>query len=184
MAVRCTVRIALREGNFIATCTSDIGPGGCGVETSSRLTPGGRVFMEIKSDSLRGSHLLTGQVAWSSEASPWRSGVAFDAGSRRLAAALFAQLASAHPDMAAEGEFVDRIPADAVLAPTPVPGLTAVVPAEAEILRALGTGIEARALRARLGERWEACVNVLFGLLGRRVVEMCPPRCGADHGTR
>lgn len=179
MAIGCTVRIALRAGIFIATCTSDVGPGGCGVETPSKLAPGDRVFMELKSDSILGSHMLTGQVAWSSSAPPWRSGISFDLGSRRIAAALFAQLASAHPDAAAEGEFVDRIPVDAILAPTPVPGLLAVVPAEAEILGALGTGIEAGALRARLGERWDACVNVLFGLLGRHVVEMCPPTDGA-----
>lgn len=175
LPIRCTVRIALGTGAFFATCTSAVGTGGCGVVTPSRLQPEERVFMELKSESIAGSHMLSGQVVWSSDAPPWRSGVRFDAASRRVAAGLFERLASAHPDLAASSKLVDSVAVDAVLAPTPPPGLGSLTPVEAEVVRALGDGLEAGALPARLGERWSECVNVLFALIGRKVIEVRPP---------
>jgi PilZ domain len=175
--VRFSVRIALRNGDFLEARTLNVGPGGCAVETSRRVEPGERAFAEIK-DARVGAHVLVGRVAWTSSAPPWRSGIAFDAASGKVAARLFSELASGCPDAVVVVDAVEKIPADAVLAPTPVPGGLAVVAAEAEVLQAVGSGIEAGALRDRLGDRWDSHVNALFALLERGVVEVSRPAAG------
>lgn len=170
LPIHCTIRLGLRSGSFVASSTIDIGPGGCGLETPWKVAVGERAFVDLRDARVLGAHLLSGHVAWSSPAPPWRCGIAFDSGSARAATSLFEQVARAYPDLP-NGELVERIPADALLTPTPVPGsLTAIAPAEAEVLRALGDGTEAGALRDELGERWRACVNPLFALIERHAV--------------
>ena len=171
LPVRLDVRIALRSGAFLVARTINVGPGGCAVETPSRVEPGERAFAEVQ-DGHVGAHMLAGRVAWSSSEPPWRCGIAFDAGSGRGAAALFSEVVAEQPAVV---DVVERIPTDAVLAPTPVPGGLNVVPAEAEVLEALGSGIEAGALRERLGERWDSHVSALFALVERGLVEVGGP---------
>ncbi len=170
---RCDARIALRTARFFASVTFDVGPGGCGLEAPWKIEPGERVFVELQDIEVFGSHVFAGRVAWASDEAPWRCGIAFDAASAHAAAALFEDVEAANPSAAAQAQLVEPIPADAVLSPTPLPGdLAAVVPAEAEVLRAIGSGVDARTLRQRLGARWDPCLNALFSLLGRRVVEV------------
>jgi hypothetical protein len=171
--VRFGARIALRGSGFLEARTFNVGPGGCAVETSRRVEPGERAFAEIR-DARVGAHALAGRVAWSSSAPPWRSGIAFDAASGKVAARLFSDLVSGCPEAVAVAEPVEKIRADAVLTPTPVPGALGVVAAEAEVLEAVGSGIEAGALRDRLGHRWDSHVNALFALLERGAVEARP----------
>ena len=45
--VRCEARIALRDGRFFASPTSDYGPRGCQVLAPHELTPGTRLFVEL-----------------------------------------------------------------------------------------------------------------------------------------
>jgi hypothetical protein len=166
--IRCDARLALHSGRFFVACTVDVGPGGCGVAAAPvQLTRGERTFFEIEHEGER--YFFTGTVAWSSTTAPWRAGVAFDASSLECAAALFGRIASAHAE-AARG--VDRIPEDAILAPTPVPGTLTALPRESEVLLAIGAGIEARALRDRLGEQWDSSVNAVFALVERGEVEV------------
>ena len=114
--VQCGVRIALRSGAFFTSCTVDIGPGGCGVVAApARLEPGDRVFLEI--DLAGAGHLLAGRVAWSSSTPPWRSGLAFDGGSLGAAAALFARIASAGPELLQQGLPIEPNPEEARAAP-------------------------------------------------------------------
>ncbi len=168
VAIRCDARVALVSGPFFIACTADVGPGGCGVAAAPYpLTQGERVFFEIEYAGER--HLFTGTVAWSSTTPPWRAGVAFDESSCSAAAALFGRIATDHPR---DDRGVDRIPEDAVLARTPVPGSLKALPREAEILLAIGPGVEARALRDRLGVEWDLCVNAVFALLERGQIEV------------
>jgi PilZ domain-containing protein len=173
--VRCSARISLHSGKFFASTTLDMSAGGCRVEVAGRAVVGERVFVALHDPTVFGSHLLSGTIAWCSDAPPWRCGIAFDRGSARAAAALFEQLRAARPELSRSGETVEAIPANALLTPTPTPGRGALVPAEAEILRAVGAGTELGALRDRLGTRWGVCVHSLFALLQRRVVEIGGP---------
>lgn len=134
--------------------------------------------MEIEFEGAR--HLFAGRVAWSSDTEPWRAGLAFDEGSRGAAAALFGQLACVHPDLAGAGRTVERIPEDAILARTPVPGTLKAIPKEAQLLLAIGAGLEARALPDRLGADWKEYVNTVFALLERGAIEARP---ASDPGS-
>lgn len=170
LPVRCTTRLALRSGAFLASCTIDVGAGGCGLETPARLVTGDRAFMDLGDVRVGGPHLLSGRLAWASATPPWRCGIAFDPGSARAAAALFERLARAYPELPGSLAF-GKLAADAFLSPDPVPErLARVTPAQEIVLRALGEGTEAGALRDRLGVHWGACASLLFALIARQLV--------------
>lgn len=174
--VRCEARVAVRDGGFFASPTSDFGPRGCQVLAPARLAPGTRLFVELVNERVAEPVELAGSVAWVATAAPWRMGIAFDAGSYPAAASFFERLAAAYPGVDAYGCAPDRIPDDAPLAPAgPPPFEPHLTGEEARVLAALGAGGSAAELRARLGPDWEATIYALFGLLGRRHVVVGPP---------
>jgi hypothetical protein len=183
--VRCDARVAVRDGGFFASPTSDYGPRGCQVLAPARLAPGTRLFVELVNEKVEGAVELAGRVAWIAAAPPWRMGVAFDGGSFAAAAGFFERLAAAYPGVDAYGRAPDRIPADAPLAPaSPPPFQPHLSGEEARVLAALGAGGSAAELRARLGPDWEATIYALFGLLGRRHVVLGPPDPAAAAAWR
>ena len=179
--VRCEMRVALGSGGFVAAQTAVVGPGGCGGETARGLPLDARVFVELRSDRIQGARLLTGRVVWAARAAPWRWGIAYDRECLGVAAALFEELAAAHPELAVRPP-LDGIGADAVLVPVvPPEGVDAFEPPEAEVLRALGEGKPAGALRDELGARWPSRLNPLFALLERHAVEVAWPSGGGPR---
>jgi hypothetical protein len=178
--VNCNARFALRSGGFFVASTADLGPGGCGVVSAPyQMTTGELAFFELEHEGER--HRFTGRVAWSSSEPPWRAGIAFDVTSRAAAAALFGRIASASPVAI---RAIERIPEDAVLARTPAPGTVTAIPREAEILLAIGAGVEARSLRDRLGQDWGRYSNVLFALLERGAIEARQPASSVEPSSR
>jgi hypothetical protein len=174
--VRCEARVALREGGYWAGPTSDLGPKGCQVAAPSRLEPGSRLFLELVNERVVEPFQICGRVAWSSEKPPWRSGIAFDDGSVPIAERFFDRLAAAYPGLDTYGRAPERIPADSPLAPAPPPAIEpTLIPAEREVLRAVGAGLRADRLREELGERWAEGQNALFSLLGRRYLVVGEP---------
>jgi hypothetical protein len=170
-AVRCEARIALKEGGFWASPTSDYGPRGCRVLAPARLEPGSRVFVELVNERVEAPVGLAGHVAWTAREAPWRTGIAFDNGSEPAASGFFDQLTAAYPGIDTYGHAPDRIPGDAPLAPgAPPPFAPQLTDDEARVLAALGPGLRADALRALLGDGWDRGVHALFSLLGRRYV--------------
>ncbi len=175
--VRCNARLALAEGGTCSTPTSDFGPKGCQLLAPTALDPGSRVLVELVNDRVAQPVQLSGRVAWSSTAPPWRAGVAFDAASEPAASGFFDQLAAAHPGYARPP---DRIAEDAPLAPAIPPEVRPeLTDEEGEVLRALGSGLGAGALRDELGEAFEGSLSAVFSLLGRRYVVVGPPDEGA-----
>jgi hypothetical protein len=170
--VRCEARIALREGGFWTSPTSDYGPRGCQLEAPTPLTPGSRIFVELLNERTGPALALAGRVAWCAKAPPWRMGIAFDAGSVPAATRFFEQLTAAYPGIDTSGHAPDRVPVDAPLAPAPPPDLAtpALTAEEARVLRLLGPGRSAGALAAELGGGVEGATNALFSLLGRKYV--------------
>jgi hypothetical protein len=174
--IRCEARVALREGGFWAGPTSDYGPRGCQLVAPAHHEPGSRIFLELANARVAGQHHLSGRIAWCATVPPWRIGVAFDEGSAEVARRFFDRLAAAYPGLDTCGRAPDRLPVDANLAPAPVPGVEpALVPGERRILRAIGAGVTAGALRDGLGPEWAASVHLLFALIGRRYVVVGPP---------
>jgi hypothetical protein len=171
--VRCEARVALREGGYWAGPTSDYGPMGCQVSAPIRLDPGSRLFLELVNERVPGPFQLSGRVAWSSTAAPWRSGIAFDEGSVAVAGRFFERLAAAYPGLDTYGRAPERIPSDGSLAPLPPPAVDPLLTAsERDVLRALGAGLSIPALRKRFADAWPLAQNAVFSLLGRRYVTM------------
>jgi hypothetical protein len=174
--VRCDARLALKEGGFFASPTSDYGPKGCQLLAPAPLNPGSRIFVELVNERVARPVELAGRVAWIAKAPPWRMGVAFDAGSLPAATGFFDQLAAVYPGIDTYGRAPDRIPEDAPLAPASPPEvLPELTDEEAEVLRAIGAGLRADELRDRLGAGFEGSLNAVFALLGRRYLTMGPP---------
>ncbi len=175
-AVRCEARIALKEGGFWASPTSDYGPRGCQVLAPVRLEPGSRVFVELVNERVPRHAALAGHVAWTARQAPWHMGIAFDGGSEGAAGSFFTLLTAAYPGIDTYGQAPDRIPEDAALAPAPPPPLAPqLTDDEAALLAALGPGLRADLLRARLADGWERAVHAIFSLLGRRYVVVGAP---------
>jgi hypothetical protein len=178
--VRCEARVALRDGGFWAGPIRDLGPRGCQLLTPVPLAPGSRLFVELANERVKGPFQLSGRIAWSSRTEPWRSGVAFDDPSGRTSTQLFEQLAEAYPGLDAHKRAPDRIPVDAPLAPAPPPAVhPELLAEEVTVLRAVGAGLTAAALREKLSPRWEASVNNMFALLGRGFLVIGPPDAAA-----
>jgi hypothetical protein len=174
--VRCEARIALKEGGYFASPTSDYGPHGCQVLAPGRLAPGTRIFVELVNERVSGPVELAGRVAWTSVAPPWRMGVAFDDGSISAASGFFDRLAAAYPGIDTYGRAPDRIAEDAPLAPAPPPPFEPLLTDdEARLLATLGPGARADELRARFGEAWRTTIHAVFALLGRRYIQVGEP---------
>jgi hypothetical protein len=182
-AVRCEARIALREGGFWASPTSDYGPRGCQVLSPVRLEPGSRIFVELLNERVPAPVGLAGHVAWTAREAPWHMGIAFDGGSAGAASGFFDQLTAAYPGIDTYGQAPERIPDDAPLAPGAPPAFQPqLTDDEAALLAALGAGLRADALRAALGDGWARGVHALFSLLGRRYVVIGAPDAAAAAG--
>lgn len=181
--VRCVARTAPRDGGFWESPTSDYGPNGCQMLAPLPLAAGTRIFVELANERVERPVQLTGHVAWTSKAPPWRIGVAFDAGAVPAATKFFERLAAAYPGLEAYARAPDRIPERASLAPA-VPPETGplLTDEEARVLRELGPGLRADALRERLGEDFDRLVNAVFALLGRRYLVLGEPDAGAAAG--
>lgn len=75
------VKIIVRGRGLEETCLStEVGLGGCGVTLSRQLPEGALVHVELSSTRLPQPVNGTAQVAWTSDAAPWRTGLSFSSG--------------------------------------------------------------------------------------------------------
>lgn len=156
----------------------DLGPTGCQIVTPAPLPPGEQVVVALSDRAAQHAAALKGRVVWTAAAAPFRSGVHFDPACLDDAALLYGRLAAEHPELVDVDALPERVPVTAWIVPQPREEDAAVLPAEEEVLLAVGTGVQVAALCERLGARWEKAVNPLFALLARRllVIEERPPR--------
>ena len=179
-AIGCDARVAVKDGRYFAGPALDCGPQGCQLVAPAPLAQDERVFVELKGVGVPDAAWFAGRIAWADEGPPFRLGVQFDAGSRDDAGGFFARLTEAHPDARDTSSEPECIPADAWVLPGRAAADEVLHPGEAEVMRAVGSGIRVRALREALGDRWEACLGPLFSLLARnelavRVAEPSDP---------
>lgn len=173
--VRCEARVALKDGGFWSSPTTDFGPRGCRLIAPGPIGLGARVFVELENERVQGTVELAGSVAWGSPAAPWHTGLVFDAASLEPAGRFFDRLAAAYPGIDAYGRAPDRIPENAPLAPAPPPPFQPLLTEdEARLIQALGPGLRADVLKARFPD-FERSVHALFALFGRRYVVMGEP---------
>lgn len=168
--VGCDARVVRDGGGALAGPVVDYGPTGCQVVTPAPLAAGERVLLELRNPALPEPSVLRGEVKWTAEEPPFRSGVQFDAACWDDAALVYGRLAAAHPDLVEPEGVPDRVPVAARVVPWRREEDAAVLPGEEEVLLAVGGGARISELRERLGARWEAAVNPLFALLARRLL--------------
>lgn len=74
------VKIVVRGRGLEETCLSvEVGLGGCGVTLSRQLPEGALLHVELSSTRLPQAVSGTAQVAWTSPAAPWKTGLSFSA---------------------------------------------------------------------------------------------------------
>jgi hypothetical protein len=176
-AVPLTARATVLSGRYWRSPTADCGPGGCQLVAGAPCAPGERIFLELADGPLPEPAWLTGKVAWVAGAGELRIGVEYDAHSLPAGARLYALLAGAAPASIVGGRAPRAVPLGARVAPGMTPDAGSLLPREAELFAAVGDGTTVRALRERLGGRWEALVHPLFALLDRSQLVVVP---GAD----
>ncbi|MGB8932610.1 MAG: hypothetical protein WCC48_15305, partial [Anaeromyxobacteraceae bacterium] len=124
-----------------------------------------------------------GRIAWAADAPPWRVGIAFSDQDEDVAARWFDRLVAAFPGLDGSLLAPRRIAADAQLFLGRAPRLRpALLAPELEVLRAVGSGITAAELRARMGAGWELGQGALFSLLGRRFLTLTPSEAASPEG--
>jgi hypothetical protein len=166
-AIGCDARFALKDGRFFTGPTVDCGPEGCQLVSPEPLARDERIFVEVRGEGVDRTYWFSGRVAWAADGPPFRLGVHFDDGSTEDARWFFAKLAAAHPDAIDISRVPERVAADALLVPARDRSDEVLHAVEAEVMRAVGTGLQVSVLREKLGDRWEPCLNALFALLAR-----------------
>lgn len=172
--IGCDARVALKDGRFFSGPTVDCGPAGCQLVSPAPVPRHERIYVELKGEGVPDTFWFSGRVAWTAEGPPFRLGVHFDDGSTGSAQGFFSKLTEAHPDVVDTSRSPDRVPTDALIVPAQASMDEVLHPGEAEVMRAVGTGIRIGALREKLGERWNACLNPLFALLARNELTAQP----------
>lgn len=165
--IGCDARVALKDGRYFTSETVDCGPQGCQLVSPTPLCADDRVFVELRGSGITETVWFSGRVAWAEDAPPFRAGVHFDAGCCADARGFFYRLADAHPDAARNCTNPQELEDDALLIPARTSADEALLPGEAEVLRAVGDGIRVGELREQLQDRWESLLNPLFSLLAR-----------------
>lgn len=179
--LRCVARVATVGGGLWLTFTRDLGPQGCQLAVPGPVDPGTRIAIELLDGRAGPGPVLAvaGEVVWCAATAPWRVGVAFDVASVPAASRFFEGFAAGRPRLCAAVNAPERLPAAALLAPSPPPAAQtpALTYQEARVLRTLGAGRSAGALVEELGG--EAALHALFALLARRYVAIGSPDRGA-----
>jgi len=181
--IRCDARVAMPGGGFWGSPTHDLGFAGCQLVASNRLAPGTELEIELVEERVPTPVTVTGRVAWVSGHAPWHVGIVFRPDSVQAARPFFDAILAAYPGLEAYASCPERIPADADLAPGPLPRVDPDLGhEEAAVLAAIGPGLRADALRDKLGPRYASLAGPLFGLIGRQHIVLGPPDAQAALG--
>lgn len=180
--VRCQARAPLLGGGFWSSDTEDIGPRGCQLVAPARFTPGEGIELELSSERVADPLWVGGRIAWAAGEPPWRVGIAFSDQDQDAAARWFDRLVAAFPGLDGSLLAPRKIPSDAHLYLGKAPRLRpSLVAPEIDVLRAVGSGITATDLRARMGAGWENGQGALFSLIGRRFLTLTAAEAAAPE---
>jgi hypothetical protein len=169
---RCQVAVVSARGAFEAD-TEDIGAHGCRLASPRLVRKGEPVQLAVEHRDVRGALRLHASIAWTSAASPWRLGVAFDSQAHAESGRWFSRLLGAVPGLAPLHRFPQRIRADARVFLGPPPRrLVDLAREEVALLRDIGPGRSVADLRAADPEGWSARRHVLFSLLAQRLATL------------
>jgi hypothetical protein len=165
---RCRVGVVAAGGAFEAA-TEDLGAHGCRLASPQLVRKGEPVQLALEHGGVRRPLRVHASIAWTSETSPWRLGVAFDRAAHAESGRWFSSLLAAVPGLGTERRVPERIAADArVYLGAPPRRVVDLSRAEADLLRAIGPGRSVVDLRGADLDGWQARCHVLFSLLAQR----------------
>jgi hypothetical protein len=165
---RCLAAVTAGRRTFDAE-TEDVGAAGCRLSSPRYVHRGDPILLRLYQHGLSDGIRVPGRIAWTSERSPWRLGVAFDRDARLATDAWFARLVAASPGLRAQPRVPARIALRSMVYLGPPPRVIVDLSDEQlELIRAIGEGTTIRALHDRFHERWMALQPVFFALLAHR----------------
>lgn len=176
---RCRTAVVSAHGTFEAT-TEDIGGHGCQLVSPRLVRKGEPVQLVVSHEAMKEPLRIAGRVAWASEQSPWRLGIAYDGTALGKSQHWFDALLTHAPGLTAFRRIPERIPIDAaVYLATPPRFLVDFTPDEVALLRSVGSGTSVAELRALLRDRWAQVQRALFSLLAHQHLTLT--RGGSVH---
>lgn len=169
---RCRAAVVSAAGRFEAE-TEDVGAAGCRLSSPRFVHRGEPIQLQLSHDHLSDGLGVAASVAWTTEVSPWRLGIAFDPAARRATRRWFNQLLASVPGLAALRRVPARIPTSSMVYLRAPPRLVVDLSAdELDLVRAIGIGVTAAALRQEFDSRWPAMQCALFSLLAHQHVTL------------
>jgi hypothetical protein len=168
---RCSASIAAAAGKFEAT-TEDISAHGCRVVSARLVRKGEPIHLVLTYPALEAPLRVTGRVVWTTEAAPWRLGIAFDEATHAESSRWFSQLVSSG-GFATPQRVPDRIPFLAVVyLGAPPRFVLDVTSEEMAVLREIRAGVSVADLVARFPGQQPLVERALFSLLAQRLVTL------------
>jgi hypothetical protein len=146
---------------------------GCQVVLPRAIPVDTHVSLELSAVGLAAPLVVQAHVAWVSDSSPYRAGIAVEKNGQRLSARWFETLLRSDPGLSPRRGVPDRIAANANLYLGPPPRHVIDFSAEEiEVLRHVAAGATAGSLRTALRERWATAQYAVFSLLTRRALTL------------
>lgn len=165
---RCVAAVTAARRTFDAE-TEDVGAAGCRLSSPRFVHRGEPILLRLYAHGLSDGLRVPARIAWASELSPWRLGVAFDPDARAATDAWFARLVESSPGLRAQPRVPARIALRSMVYLGPPPRLILDLSDEqAELVRAIGEGTTVKALHERFRDRWTTLQPAFFSLLAHR----------------
>ncbi len=172
LRARCWAAVTSARGAFDAE-TEDVGAIGCRLSSPRFVNPGEPILVRLYAQGLRDGLRVPARIAWTSQVSPWRLGVAFDPDARATTQEWLDRLLEIAPGIPASPRVPERIALRAGVWLGPPPRLMVDLSAdELELVRAIGEGTTVGALHARYRQRWTTLQPAFFSLLARRLATL------------
>lgn len=167
----CSAGVASVAGEFEAT-TEDIGAHGCRILAPRLVRTGEPVQLVLSHPGLLSPLRTSGTIAWTTEATPWRLGIAFDRARHAESSRWFSQMVSV-ATLSTSQRVPDRIPLlAAVYLGAPPRFILDVTSLEMTVLREIGTGASIAEIMARLPGQRSLKERALFSLLAQRLLTL------------
>ncbi len=169
--VACTAFLTAAGGSCEAR-TEDVGAHGCRV-LSPRLVRKGEPVQLVLGHALLGEHLqVNGRVVWTTDAAPWRLGIAFDEAAHAASARWFSRLL-ARGGFPTPQKVPERIPVSTIVYLSAPPRFVLdVTGEEMAVLREVGTGASVLELLGRFPDERALVERALFSLLAQHLLTL------------
>ncbi len=165
---RCIAAVTAARKTFDAE-TEDVGAAGCRLYSPRFVHRGDPILLRLYGHGLSDGLRVPARIAWTSEVSPWRLGVAFDRDARPATEAWFARLVASSPGLRAQPRVPDRIALRSmVYLGRPPKVIIDLSEEQLDLVRAIGEGTTVKALHDRFRERWPSLQPAFFALLAHR----------------